>query len=344
MSTNDFRSLARRYLSSERAARPSRFGAMSNDDLLLVSERIYAIVQRFRRPGVPLTQQEVLDALAKSAHEAFDERVAAILLASIATPEGQLASLSQFYWAQEAFPQITMPHKYAAALLATAVPTDLLDAVRAPWMCFRIDVPDGLIQLDNPRVGPESVRHLWVLRLPHEQYGTAWAYRMVTGSALEFWRFGVPTEELVPKAGDDGGADKDPLLIQVTDLDERAAHLAGVLIINLCLAMTNPDMVRESGPGHQRWRDAKRRDARLPEPAVRSFQVGKPVKHDFRGAVASFLAGESTKLSVQSRVAGHYRAQPFGPKASQRKIIWVEPYWRGPEDAPIAVRPHRVGE
>lgn len=26
-----------------------------------------------------------------------------------------------------------------------------------------------------------------------------------------------------------------------------------------------------------------------------------------------------------------------------RKVIWIEPYWRGPEEAPILARPFKVG-
>jgi hypothetical protein len=68
--------------------------------------------------------------------------------------------------------------------------------------------------------------------------------------------------------------------------------------------------------------------------------VGHPVKHDFREHVRSFARGERDKLSVQSLISGHYKMQPYGPQRSLRKLIWLEPYWRGPEDAPIPIRPH----
>lgn len=39
--------------------------------------------------------------------------------------------------------------------------------------------------------------------------------------------------------------------------------------------------------------------------------------------------GDSTQPSVTSYVRGHHKMQPHGPKMSLRKMIWVEPYWRG---------------
>ena len=44
--------------------------------------------------------------------------------------------------------------------------------------------------------------------------------------------------------------------------------------------------------------------------------------------------GSGAPLTVRVRVQGHWKRQAFGPKKSERKIIWIEPYWRGPDDAP----------
>jgi hypothetical protein len=39
------------------------------------------------------------------------------------------------------------------------------------------------------------------------------------------------------------------------------------------------------------------------------------------------------KLRNQHIVRGHFKEQPCGPKGQNRKTIWIEPYWRGPEGA-----------
>lgn len=54
-------------------------------------------------------------------------------------------------------------------------------------------------------------------------------------------------------------------------------------------------------------------------------------------------AGDGSPLLVRVRVQGHWRRQPHGPGRRERKLIWIEPFWRGPEDGPIADSPlHRL--
>lgn len=47
--------------------------------------------------------------------------------------------------------------------------------------------------------------------------------------------------------------------------------------------------------------------------------------------------GEGTSrgpVTIRTLVAGHWKAQPYGPKRALRKTIWIEPFWRGPLDLP----------
>jgi hypothetical protein len=40
-------------------------------------------------------------------------------------------------------------------------------------------------------------------------------------------------------------------------------------------------------------------------------------------------------LSTRFIVAGHWRNQACGLNRLERKLLWIEPYWKGPEFAPI---------
>ena len=42
--------------------------------------------------------------------------------------------------------------------------------------------------------------------------------------------------------------------------------------------------------------------------------------------------GTGAPLTVRVRVQGHWKRQPHGPGKAERKIIWIQPYWRGPDD------------
>jgi hypothetical protein len=48
----------------------------------------------------------------------------------------------------------------------------------------------------------------------------------------------------------------------------------------------------------------------------------------------------SWSLTARQEVAGHFKLQPYGQGKLLRRLIWVDPYERGPEDA--AIRPRAV--
>jgi hypothetical protein len=124
------------------------------------------------------------------------------------------------------------------------------------------------------------------------------------------------------------------------DHDARLYDLIGRLILNTCLAMSDPDNIRQVGSSHKRY--AAREDRRQGPPEQRVFQVGKPIQLDCREAVRRFLGQKraGAKLSVQVLVRGHWKNQPYGPKHTLRRRQWIEPYWKGDSEAPIPVRPH----
>jgi len=50
-------------------------------------------------------------------------------------------------------------------------------------------------------------------------------------------------------------------------------------------------------------------------------------------------AEERTKggvLIVRTRVQGHWKQQPYGEGSRERKLIWIQPYWRGPDESETA--------
>lgn len=51
---------------------------------------------------------------------------------------------------------------------------------------------------------------------------------------------------------------------------------------------------------------------------------------------------EGYKLGVRVRVRGHFRWQPHGPGRELRRLQWIDPYLKGPADAPVRVPMYRV--
>ena len=124
---------------------------------------------------------------------------------------------------------------------------------------------------------------------------------------------------------------------------KRVVVLAKRLVAGLLLAMQHADNFKT--------REVKERHAgslrRSKEPAHRVTMIGKPLTIDLRGEIETYLRGDSKRKrappSVQVLVRGHYKRQVIGVGRMGRKVIHIEPYWRGPDEAPIFTRPKRLG-
>lgn len=82
-------------------------------------------------------------------------------------------------------------------------------------------------------------------------------------------------------------------------------------------------------------------------PLHRTVVFGTPIEiqahaRAYRDAVHAAVRGEAPQ-AFQRLVRGHYKRQVVGIGRSGRKVIWVQPYWRGPEEAPILARAMKVG-
>ena len=85
--------------------------------------------------------------------------------------------------------------------------------------------------------------------------------------------------------------------------------------------------------GKKRGRLQKKFNSLSPEYRL---HVGRRVTKDL---VESSTEGR--KVQVRTLVTGHWRNQACGLNRKDRKLIWIEPHWRGPELAP-ATQPTRV--
>ncbi len=245
-------------------------------------------------------------------------------------------------WSACAFPQITITHKLAASLMATDVPAELLPDVPLPWPAFLLVPPDGLLEIDG-----EPVRVIAVIDGHAHMTGLPWlrAGGLTSGhrfSAFVFgrsrvWHGGANTlAELVaePKEAAGGWG-------VGSTLSGRIACMIGRLIVGALVeldAAEHRSAVRRGAPA------PKIVKGRGPEPRAWVFELRRDVRVDVRQYVRDYLAGTGSghAPSVQVLVRGHRKRQVCGKGRADRRWIHVEPYWRGPEDAPIALRSHRL--
>jgi hypothetical protein len=245
-------------------------------------------------------------------------------------------------WARLAYPLIQPSHIYGAALMATQVPRDI--DIRPPWPVFMLAVPDNLVHLINRDGEEEAIRFM----LCYWQE-SRWTF-MAPATTVEFSRTCLTLDDLcrdrlgVDGGGWDWGESEETVEVlnlvrspaPILDQDERAAQMLSRLLLNACLAMSDPTAVRKVGKAHE-WRIG----SPLPK-GPRVFELRRPVSVDCRQTIRQFISGGSRIPAVQWLVRGHWRNQAYGIAHSQRRLTWIEPHWKGVEDAPLAIRPHNL--
>lgn len=75
-----------------------------------------------------------------------------------------------------------------------------------------------------------------------------------------------------------------------------------------------------------------------PVPTVRIIDIRRRINHTSPGDGQVDSGEHPTRTySVRSLVSGHWRTQRYGPKLSKSRRIFIHPYLRGPEGAPLRV-------
>jgi hypothetical protein len=227
-------------------------------------------------------------------------------------------------WADSAYRVLQTSHTFAAALMCTkATEAD----IEIPWSAFLVHVPDGLLVTEAMKFNRIAVNAR-----------TDGMVQVTIYNAHEKCRrlgFMAPAVKLM--ASDSEFENRD----RCEDEDAKLALLASRLIAGLLITLQFTDNFKERDvPAKRIGRDGRE------APKHRVAFVGKPLKVDCRLEIKRYLGGRSSDnspSSVQVLVRGHYKRQVVGTGRAGRRVIWVEPYWRGPEEAPILVRPYAIG-
>lgn len=237
-------------------------------------------------------------------------------------------------WCAHAFPRIRIRNLRAASLAATAIPGDVVRDILPPWPAFMVTLEDadGLFpDLAHPGYYYDRIE---VLHTSVITGNPTWSFWRRTHLAGERFMLATPAE--------DWGSDLDS-----RDLFDRAANdpearifqAVSRVVLGACMMMSVPGGLEEC-----RRRARSKRFRRGGPPSMTDLVLGNDVRIDVRTAVRDYVAHGGSSPTVQSLVRGHWKYQPHGPKNSLRKLIHVEPYWRGPEDAPVVVRSHVLGQ
>lgn len=243
-------------------------------------------------------------------------------------------------WVDQGAPRVLLDDQLAASLMATDVGLDSIPFIKPPWKAFMIEIPPGLLDHEVEQE-TRSFRRILVHFASYAS-GPQWFYwAMDEESTEDFEEPGIfakaTTEQMILKEWDEAEEGVDDQISRISDL-------IGRLILSLCLALSDPttttlrEQKRSKGRGN-RFRTP------YSVPDTRNFIVGRPITVDCRPAIRDYVEGRNKKkgsISVQLLVRGHWKHQVHGVGRALRKLIHIEPYWKGPEEAKILLRATKV--
>jgi hypothetical protein len=117
------------------------------------------------------------------------------------------------------------------------------------------------------------------------------------------------------------------------------------LVRGVCLAMSEPKDFEKKSSGA-----ASKTKRHIGTPAFDQarYILSAPVTVDLRQQLADVRNAPNSKTGgppkVQFLVRGHWRRQACGSSRLDRKVIWIKPFWKGPEHGRILLRNHTVRE
>lgn len=241
------------------------------------------------------------------------------------------------FWYDKGLPSVQVGHKLASNLMLTNVAESVLEDIKLPFDAFTIEVPNKLLY-GSVAGNREDLRTVLVSYHMTSTMEKGVAYVAVGAGELNMWSLQPTTKELLGEGHLELNEDAGPMDYALEKEDERTVAMLKRLIAGVCLYMTNGGETKTVGKGHK-WTGHKRDPG---PPTKRIYKLTTPVQHNFTDVVRDYVDGTGKKITVQSVVTGHWKSQPHGPGRKERKRIFVSPYWRGPEDAPIAKRAHKL--
>ena len=230
-------------------------------------------------------------------------------------------------WCEQGFPAVELGHRLAASFMCTSFTAEMFQQTHAPWECFQITIPEGVLQSRVECLvfsGPRGIAALVIA----DDY-----FQVLVAEDL----FGCTTTGGEHVEVLDGGEITDATRLMV----ERQTKLIGRVIGGVCCEMDKPKTRQQIALGRPAKKNRKNDPREAPTSWV--FKVARPTKVDLREYVRSYVSGNrGGSLNVQHLVRGHWKHQACGPNLAERKWIHIEPYWRGDENAPIALRSHHI--
>lgn len=218
-------------------------------------------------------------------------------------------------WFRCGMPRISIGHRHAAALMATNVPADVASGLQSPWPAFGIIVPSYLIRMGGDRTGSFDAVALLVC---------------------------INQQAVMMTACDDVAGPRTSVMVDSIDRlgelahEDRGFEMLSRLAIGVMFELNEKKLDGSFTSGGCIPRKTDARGLVVPT----TFTLTRDVRIDARSSVRDYVKQGGTAPTVRSMVRGHWRRHIVTKGSEERRWCFVEPYWKGAIDAPIALRDH----
>lgn len=238
-------------------------------------------------------------------------------------------------------PVIEVSHGLASSFMLSKAPASVLMDMKRPFDNFTIKVPNGLL-LDN---GGGEIKEIifgkYITRESRLKTHDSVGFTTLSSSGSGLWNLQSNNAILL---SDDQKNSSLPDVSGVLDFeldtyDGRLLSMIRRLITGVCLYLEggNSEHTVKHITGGRNIRDN-----RFGPPEDRIIRLTRPVERVFSEEVREYIAGNGKKINLQYMVMGHWRNQACGVGLKDRKRIFIEAHWKGPEAGAIASRSHRI--
>lgn len=229
--------------------------------------------------------------------------------------------------------------------------------LRLPYPAIYIEIPRELgLQIWNTESGWHDLIGCYVVEEPapdRKWWIMCWGEPKgeiapgIADDALVYWAMRLPDDQWTVDQIIADTASPKPLDIRVNDWQKRYQHFnlqpwpdIFRWIMNLMVYVTSSDARIALDPASEKaYRERQR--GRTPEKR-------RAAEYRWRRLGHTMIVGQGVKplehheLTVRTLVTGHWRHVVCGARGQDRKLNWIQPYWRGPVDAPISQTQHAV--
>jgi len=206
---------------------------------------------------------------------------------------------------------------------------------KMPWPAMSLPVPEGLLNYEGNKVRRVTCLRAnkpTCARLFKEGDNVGYVFRLDAGP-FHLWKRSS-------SEGNFKGMLEDDKTVSTYDLPtssaEDAARLMGVT------ALINAVDFINSGYKLERIQKKSVKSSKDGKPHAAQYRINVPVQINTTQLIRDYVSGGAAKQKFTARwvVRGHKRNQAHGPGRKERKSIWVEPYWKGPEAGATKIRDH----